>query len=189
MTRLDKVTDHEGKEKLRQDGQDFPPLKLNLGCGIDFLPRGVINVDCRNLIPPDGAIFLRADVADLADYFEDGCADEVWAHDVLEHFPQETAKAVLAGWVRLLAPGGLLHLRTPDLEALGHFLLQKNVDSEERALRVYGGQTYAENFHKAGFTIPYLTALLSGMGMDVTHATSDPRAHTNLDLCARKRGA
>ncbi len=160
-------------------------LRLNLGSGDNWMGGGVVNVDCRNLLPPDGMTFLRADVADLSDMFADGCAAEIWAKDVLEHFPQAQAGTVLDEWIRLLAPGGILHLKTPNLTALAEFILRGTESDETKAYRVYGGQDYAENFHRAGFTVPLLRSLLEARGMEILEA----RGHegTNLVITARKR--
>ncbi len=161
-----------------------PPLRLNLGSGDDWMGSGVVNIDSRNLLPPDGAVFLRADVADLSDMFADGCAVEIWAKDVLEHFPQAMAGKVLDEWVRLLAPGGILHLKTPDLTALAHFILEGREKGEAKAYRVYGGQDYAENFHRAGFTVPMLRAMLETRGLEILEAKG--HEGTNLLITARK---
>lgn len=160
-------------------------LRLNLGSGDNWMGGGVVNIDCRNLLPPDGMTFLRADVADLSDMFADGAAREIWVKDVLEHFPQAQAGAVLDEWIRLLAPGGILHLKTPDLTALAEFILRGTESDETKAYRVYGGQDYAENFHRAGFTVPLLRSLLEARGMEILEA----RGHegTNLVITARKR--
>lgn len=171
--------------RRRPESAPRPVLTLNLGCGTDWMGGGVVNVDCRNLLPPEEVTFLRADIADLSDMFADGCAAEIWAKDVLEHFPQAMAGTLLDEWIRLLAPGGVLHLKTPDLYALATFILRGRETDEVKAYRVYGGQTYAENFHRAGFSIPMLRALLEARGLEVLEA----RAHegTNLVIDARKR--
>lgn len=160
-------------------------MRLNLGCGDDWMGAGIVNVDCRNLVPPDGMTFLRADIADLAEMFADGVASEIWAKDVLEHFPQAQAGAVLDEWIRLLGPGGLLHLKTPDLAALAEFILRGAESDETKAYRVYGGQDYAENFHRAGFTVPLLRSLLEARGMEILEARNCEG--TNLIITARKR--
>jgi predicted SAM-dependent methyltransferase len=146
---------------------------------------GVLNVDCRNLVPPDGITFLRADITDLGDMFADGCAAEIWAKDVLEHFPQAQVGTVLDEWTRLLAPGGILHLKTPDLRALAEFILQGTESDETKAYRVYGGQDYPENFHRAGFTIPLLRTLLEARGLEILEASR--HEGTNLLITARRR--
>jgi predicted SAM-dependent methyltransferase len=176
----------EEKAMLIPMAGSVTPLRLNLGCGTDWAGGGVVNIDCRNLVPPDGITFLRADVADLSGMFREGCAAEIWAKDVLEHFPQAQAGTTLSAWIRLLAPGGILHLKTPDLRALAEFILHGRENDEVKAYRVYGGQTYAENFHRAGFTIAMLRALLEARGMEILEARN--LEGTNLYLRARKRG-
>ena len=98
--------------------------------------------------------------------------------------PDDAAK-LLDEWIRLLAPGGILHLKTPDLTALAEFILRGTESDETKAYRVYGGQDYAENFHRAGFTVPLLRSLLEARGMEILEA----RGHegTNLVITARKR--
>lgn len=175
----------EEKAALRPVPQHVPEIRINLGCGNDWMNSGIVNVDCRNLIPPDGQTFLRADVADLRDMFQAGAAAEIWAKDVLEHFPQRQAGALLDEWIRLLAPGGLLHIKTPDLLALAEFILHGRERDEVKAYRVYGGQDYPENFHRAGFTVPILRTMLESRGMEIIEAK--PHEGTNLYITARKR--
>lgn len=85
-------------------------LTLNLGSGAHWMGAGAINVDPGNLVPPAGVSFLRAEIDDLSNYFEDGCASDIWAPDVLARYPEAT-DTVLTEWTRLLAPGGILHIR------------------------------------------------------------------------------
>jgi predicted SAM-dependent methyltransferase len=146
-------------------------IKLNLGCGNDWMHGPVVNVDCRNLLPPDDSIsFLRADLTDLAHYLEPECADEIWAKDVLEHFPQTETERLLDAWLALLAPGGTFYLKTPELGALAKYLLREDIDSTTKGFRVYGGQDYIENFHRAGFTLKHLQEMLAARGMLVVEA-------------------
>lgn len=48
--------------------------------------------------------------------FADGTFDEIRAVDVLEHTSWQTTEQTLREWVRVLAPGGLLHVQVPDAE-------------------------------------------------------------------------
>ncbi len=150
-----------------------PAIRVNLGSGGDWMGDEIINIDARNLIPPGGETFLRADISDLSDMFQDGAAVEIWAKDVIEHFPQGQVSAVLDEWVRLLSPGGLLHIRTLDLVAAAEFILHGNAyygptpADDIKSYRIYGGQDYPENFHKAGFTRASLTAMLMARGLEV----------------------
>jgi predicted O-methyltransferase YrrM len=179
-----------------------PPIRLNLGSGGDWMGNGIINIDSRNLVPPDDVTYLRADVSDLSDMFKDGAALEIWVNDVLEHFPQAQADAVLDEWIRLLAVGGTLHLKCPDLEALARFILNPIVKvvgpfetehgwkvgdrwgPRQVALQVYGGQEYPENFHRAGYTIAMLRGMLEARGMEILE--SGYEGTSNLVITARK---
>lgn len=179
-----------------------PPIRLNLGCGSNWMSEEIINIDCRNLLPPEDKTYLRADIADLSDMFKDGAATEVWAYDVLEHFPQVQGNAILDEWVRLLALGGILHVKCPDLEALARFILNpivKVVGPWEASLgwkvgdrwpdrniahQVYGGQEYSENFHRAGYTIALLRGMLEARGMEILEAGYE--GTSNLLITARK---
>lgn len=95
------------------------PLRLNLGSGTDWMGDRVVNIDRRNLVPPDGVRFLRANVADLSGMFEAGSCAEIWARDTLESLSSVRLPSVIQGWARLLRAGGILHLRTRELFPLG----------------------------------------------------------------------
>lgn len=121
-----------------------PKLRLNLGSGGAWMGPGIINIDSRNLLPPEGITFLRADISDLRNYFEDGCASEIWAHGVLEIFRADEVGSILREWARLLALGGVLHLRTktsvPRVIALlvevGLRLIASEISGERVSLQV-----------------------------------------------------
>jgi SAM-dependent methyltransferase len=86
-------------------------MKINAGCGGRYL-ADYTNVDIApapGKTPPDILCDLRS--IPLAD----GCADEVMAIHVLEHFYRWEVDDVLREWKRLLRPGGLLVLELPDI--------------------------------------------------------------------------
>jgi predicted SAM-dependent methyltransferase len=65
----------------------------------------------------DGAsLFTRLDIGRPLP-FEDGAVDWVYAEHLIEHVPLPTAIGWLAEVRRILAPGGVLRLTTPDLRA------------------------------------------------------------------------
>lgn len=101
---------------------------------------GAINVDPGNLVPPAGVSFLRADIDDLSNYFEDGCASDLWAPDVLARYPNGNVGRVLTEWIRLLAPGGVLHLRTAILHSTAFTQQTLMRLLAEHGLRLHDGQ-------------------------------------------------
>jgi SAM-dependent methyltransferase len=82
------------------------PDKLNLGCG-RFKKPGFLNVDADPASQPDRVMNLD----ELPYPFPSGHFARVEADHVLEHL--QNPFAVMAELHRILAPGGILHLRMP----------------------------------------------------------------------------
>jgi predicted SAM-dependent methyltransferase len=82
-------------------------LKLHLGCGTVHLD-GWINIDRER-----GAD-LRRDVRRPLP-FDDGAASLIYHEHLMEHLTVEEGRACLRDWFRLLRPGGVLRIATPDL--------------------------------------------------------------------------
>jgi predicted SAM-dependent methyltransferase len=135
--------------------------KLNLGCGAD-IRKGFINIDCRQLPGVDQVL----DVSDLFG-FED--VEQILANDIIEHFPQAEGEQILRSWIGLLRDGGILDIRCPDVKHASKVL------NEEMFIQMlYGSQDYPENFHKAGYTLSSMTALLEKLGMTIESAKNTP---------------
>lgn len=95
-------------------------MKLNLGSGHRLLP-GYVNVDIvdeRATVKPD----VQCDIRKLI--FEDDSADEILSVHVIEHFYRWEVDALLKEWIRVLKPGGLMVLETPNLETACRELLK-----------------------------------------------------------------
>lgn len=96
-------------------------MRINLGCGRHVLD-GWVNVDVeispKAPRPPD--VLASAAAVPLPD----GCADEVMAIHLLEHFYLWEVPAVLSEWRRLLRPGGQLTLELPDILKCARNLLK-----------------------------------------------------------------
>lgn len=100
--------------------QDFVPTSgrvLDIGCGssriVQNLPRGVgMDLAIRKLrwLRGPGRMLLQADMNHLP--FGGRAFDAVVCSEVIEHVPREEVR--LSEQVRVLAPGGLLILGTPD---------------------------------------------------------------------------
>lgn len=87
-------------------------MRIHLGCGRRHIP-GFVHVDHVAYPHVDHVLDLR----DL-NVFDDGCADLVYACQVLEYFDQFEVMQVLAEWRRVLAPGGTLRLSVPNFEVI-----------------------------------------------------------------------
>lgn len=139
-------------------------MKLNLGCGDSWMSKA-INIDIRQLKPPRGFDFLRAQVEDLDHYFEPESVEEIWAMDVLEYVPQMLAKKVVASWAGLLQPRGILHLQVPNLQSLAKAVLDFKIPDEQAAWLIYGGQPHPLAFYKSGFTEKMVREILTDAGL------------------------
>lgn len=102
--------------------------RLHLGCGIESLGHGAkllagwTNVD----IEGDG---VRTFAWDLTDPFPlpDGSIDFVYSEHFIEHLTLADGAALLAECRRVLGPGGVVRLSTPDLRVLAERYLAGDV--------------------------------------------------------------
>jgi SAM-dependent methyltransferase len=137
-------------------------LRLNLGCGPVAL-SGFVNVDALDL--PGVEV-----VADLGERlpFDDGSADLLYASHVLEHFPTGEVPRLLRDWRRVLREGGTVLIAVPDLDVIAQLLIERRgwftPPNAPWLGAIYGGQKDDYDFHKTGFTGPWLAALLTDAG-------------------------
>lgn len=82
--------------------------RLNIGCGRDLRP-GFDNADINKNI--EGLAFC-CDITDIP--VEDNTYDTVYALHVIEHVPISKARCALGEWRRVLKPGGILRIDTPN---------------------------------------------------------------------------
>lgn len=152
-------------------------LRLNLGAG-DDRREGYLNVDLR-VETAD----LVADVRSLP--FAAGAADELLAHDVLEHFWRDAVPALLGEWQRVLRRGGLLRVRVPNLPVLAALL---DTDQHDQVVEnIYGGHRWgpegAYDTHHWGWSRTSLVRELDRAGFDVQLIDNEP----NMTALAVKR--
>lgn len=105
---------------------------VNIGCGNRFHPDWV-NIDLR----PSSASVISHDVASGIP-FPDRHADAVYHSHLIEHLPRKQASKLVAECFRVLRPGGVLRVATPDLETICRTYL-------ERLEALLSGDTGAEN--------------------------------------------
>jgi len=138
-----------------------PPLRLHLG-GVEVRDGWKI----LNIQPGPGVDFIGT-CTDLSQ-FADATVTEVYASHVYEHlnFHDELWKALREAF-RVLVPGGLLRVGVPDLDVLCKLFLTPKLDVNARfqiVRMLYGGQSDAFDYHKAGFNLQILTWYLEQVG-------------------------
>jgi predicted SAM-dependent methyltransferase len=92
-------------------------LKLHLGCGTVRLD-GWVNIDLPSRakepeVRPDLTLDVRRPLP-----FADGSARLVYHEHLMEHLTLDEGRRCLDDWLRVLEPGGVLRIATPDLEYL-----------------------------------------------------------------------
>ena len=132
-------------------------MMLDIGCGESKRRRGVIGVDFRKT----NSVDIVADARRLP--FINEAFDHVYSSHLIEHFSHREVKNVLTEWTRVLKKGGIFEIRCPDLRARA-FLFFLN-PSWYNVRNIYGGQGYAGNYHKCGFSYGLLKSLLASCGI------------------------
>ncbi len=156
----------EYKTKLRQkmtnvklnNEKSDNKKRLNLGCGIDRR-AGYKNVDIRQDINPD----IVLDIEKTPYPFETESIDEILANDTIEHFSFVDIDKIVREWNRILKIGGILIIRTPDLDVILS-LIRKIKNWKDISWYIYGEQDYHYNFHKLIFTKEELKSFLKSVG-------------------------
>jgi predicted SAM-dependent methyltransferase len=94
------MTDHAGD------------LKLNVGCGTDYKP-GWINID-NNSDDNIEQLDLNWDLRNPLP-FPDGSVDYIFNEHFIEHLTVEEGQKSVKDFMRVLKPGGVMRIATPDL--------------------------------------------------------------------------
>lgn len=150
-------------------------MKLHLGCANKHID-GFTNVDVREL---EGV-----DVIDniiTLEKFDAGTADLIYVSHVLEHIGRLEYMKVLKRWHELLSIGGILRIAVPDFEqVVNHYNKFKDLSLLRGFL--YGGQTYAENYHYCAWDFNSLKNDLEKIGFkNVERYDWRNTEHSNID--------
>jgi predicted SAM-dependent methyltransferase len=146
-------------------------LRINFWCGRQVLD-GWFNVDAvRNKKAPrppellhsvefeyDGRVRKPLPLAD-------GCAEELQAIHAIEHVAEWEAPHLMAEWLRLLKPGGLLVLELPNLECAARNLLA-GLSDQMSMWPIYGDGSHRDPLmcHKFGYTPSTIARLVKAAG-------------------------
>ena len=140
-------------------------LRLNLGSRDRKIP-GFANMD---IDAHEGVEFV-GDVSDLS-RFESGAVSEIYASQILEHFPHTETLKVLTEWGRVLRPQGILWVGVPDFKRAVE-LYQKVGMQDWIVNQLWGDQTYKTAFHYCGFDADRLADLLFQAGFSEVYEVS-----------------
>ncbi|MFX1476225.1 MAG: methyltransferase domain-containing protein [Promethearchaeota archaeon] len=132
-------------------------MKINLGCGLIY-KRGYVNVDAFNNTVADqimSATFLT---------FEDNQASLIECTQVIEHLGAAKSLYALAECFRVLQPGGILLLETPDIEEAFRVFLRKGKSHRKYLMNWIFGLDTPGMTHRFAFPEELLTQMLQQTG-------------------------
>jgi len=141
-------------------------LLLDLGSGRGELVKPVVSegkVICLDIDPavePD----IVGDVQWVP--LADGSVDVAFASHVLEHIAWPRAVTVLKEWVRVLVPGGQLHIVVPDMEWAAERIIGWDRSMLLQSI-MFGSQGNEFQVHKTGYTLGLLQDLMGQAGLRV----------------------
>lgn len=144
-------------------------LKLNFCCGDRPLPN-YVNYDFRDDINKTGyptAInqldILKMDIS----LYNENSVDEILFLDAIEHFIYSDRIKILNKFYTWLKPNGLLTIQTPNLETICKLLINNDIDANDAARKIFGGQDHIGNFHYWNFTPDTIAVELIGIGFSI----------------------
>lgn len=101
------------KQAIKKVITPMGPIKLNVGCGTDY-KEGWINID-NNSDDNIEELDLNWDLRNPLPY-KDNSVDFIFNEHFIEHLTVEEGQAAIKDFMRILKPGGVLRIATPDLE-------------------------------------------------------------------------
>jgi len=140
-------------------------IKLNLGCGNDYL-QGYVNIDSF----PGSKTDLVMDAKKL-EVFPDKSVEVIESYHFFEHLTYHQAKNALRSWCKILKPGGKLLIELPNFEVciseLGKHYDDKGYDLALSG--IFGYPWLVENegltqCHKWGWTFESISKEISDSG-------------------------
>lgn len=146
---------------------EIETIRLNLGGRGTKIP-GFLTVDLSD----EHDVDIKADVSKLL--MADGSVTEIYASQILEHFPHVRTEAVLKEWHRVLKPGGKIVIGVPDFQRAIDLYLTLGLTAWVVNF-LYGDQIYDLAYHYAPFTFASLAAQMNKAGFrDIKRITAMP---------------
>lgn len=160
------IARREIKNYMRQTNSP----KLNIGCGKNILP-GWLNAD---LHPIFEAVWMNA--AEMSRH-NDNIYTACLCEHMIEHVPKPSGRRFVEEIFRVLRPGGLLRVVTPDLSAMSRIVLEPEArESAEYLAAIQNPETsdlsacdavndiFYSHGHRYIYTIVEMSALLEEAG-------------------------
>lgn len=166
-------------------------MNLEIGCGDHDPGKGWETVDIRPL-PHVTYVQSAVDLSNI----ETGRYDLVAAKDVIEHISWWDVPATLSEWLRVVKPGGVLDLETPNAYELAEQITNPGsprLPRWEQEPRIYesdwqrfcrtafGHQDYPANYHASYFTPQWLTDLLYQAGASTVRTVKETLQRFRLE--------
>ncbi len=146
------------------------PLRLHIGGHEKKEGWKILNIQ------PGANVDFVGNCSDLGQ-FADGSVAEIYASHVLEHVGYQSAVArTLAGFHRVLKPGGKAMIGVPDFELLCRLFLDPRATPNERfeVMRmIFGGQMDEHDFHCVGLSYEFLSHYLLRAGFSRIERVED----------------
>lgn len=178
-------------ERLRQYISNTSNIKLHFGCGPRVL-KGWINIDLvfepyENYLQYYGEAYYPKELrGGKADFFaldvtkeglplDDNTVDVVFHEDFIEHLDQNAQIVFLAEALRVLKPGCIHRVNTPDLKAS----MLKNSYFNLGAVGVYQ-EEWCKHGHKNVFTYEVLAEMAKMIGYREVHFTKRNESASSL---------
>jgi len=160
-------------------------LKLNLGCSND-IKNGYLNIDLYHRDP-------RVKIADVKnlDFLENESADEIIAHDILEHLPFNESAATIKEWCRVLSVNGTISIQTTNIDQHILAFLNNKWNLYQLNHMMFAGIGWTDgisrdhDWHKSIYSIDYLSKELNRNNVKIIHTKFDSYSEVtngNLNL-------
>lgn len=150
-------------------------LKLHLGCGNQRF-EGYVNIDWRRTPATD--VVCRVEKLP----YPSDSAQLIETYHVIEHLPRHDAAKALREWHRVLAPGGMLIIECPDLDAAAREYL---AGKQERLDSIFGHQRFPGDAHLFGYNFDRLKSLLEAAGFRRVEQKEARDYHAKQEPCIR----
>ena len=136
-------------------------MKLHLGCGKRNFP-GWEHIDAGNF-----EHVTSHDVTKLP--YPDNSVDIIYASHLIAYFDRTEVKSVLREWKRVLKPGGLLRVATPDFKAMSKLYVKNKSCTLDSFLGPLYGKLEGGIYHKTVYDLYSLMEVLIIAGFKTPH--------------------